>query len=293
MVLGEDFNVDFGVTSGTWPALMREATRSFAPTSSSLGASRRSAARGPPRPDALGRQEDWEASPEGARSRRTSGGTATTNTGRRRGVIVGAHVAGVPVEELLPTAGRRRRRAARWHARVDVAAPPPPPRRPAHDRRPGRSGWSAPTARPPTAVFDAWTSEEVLRRWFHAERDWETPEAAVDLRVGRRACASSCATRAPATSTAAAGATRRSTRPRRLAFTWLWDDADAPGTLIEIDFEEADGVDDRPLHATAACGARRPCARTRAAGAGASTTWRRRWRRADGEHPEVTAIPLT
>jgi uncharacterized protein YndB with AHSA1/START domain len=37
---------------------------------------------------------------------------------------------------------------------------------------------------PAQAVFDAWTSEEVIRRWFHAERDWETSEAEVDLRVG-------------------------------------------------------------------------------------------------------------
>ena len=34
------------------------------------------------------------------------------------------------------------------------------------------------------AVFDAWTSEEVMRRWWHAGRDWETSEAEVDLRVG-------------------------------------------------------------------------------------------------------------
>jgi uncharacterized protein YndB with AHSA1/START domain len=28
---------------------------------------------------------------------------------------------------------------------------------------------------PARAVFEAWTSEEVLRRWWHAEHDWETP----------------------------------------------------------------------------------------------------------------------
>src|SRR5205807_10550772 len=33
-------------------------------------------------------------------------------------------------------------------------------------------------------VFDAWTSPEVMRRWFHVAADWETPEAEVDLRVG-------------------------------------------------------------------------------------------------------------
>ena len=37
---------------------------------------------------------------------------------------------------------------------------------------------------PAQAVFDAWTSEEVIRRWWHAEHDWETSEAEVDLRVG-------------------------------------------------------------------------------------------------------------
>src|ERR1700753_1702841 len=37
---------------------------------------------------------------------------------------------------------------------------------------------------PAEAVFDAWTSETVLRRWFHAGADWETSEAFVDLQVG-------------------------------------------------------------------------------------------------------------
>jgi uncharacterized protein YndB with AHSA1/START domain len=37
---------------------------------------------------------------------------------------------------------------------------------------------------PAEAVFDVWTSEEVIRRWWHAEHDWETTEADVDLRVG-------------------------------------------------------------------------------------------------------------
>ncbi len=40
-------------------------------------------------------------------------------------------------------------------------------------------------AAPAQAVFDAWTSVEVLRRWWHAEHDWETPHPQVDLRVSR------------------------------------------------------------------------------------------------------------
>ena len=35
-------------------------------------------------------------------------------------------------------------------------------------------------------VFDAWTSPEVMRRWFHAFPDWDTPDAEVDLREGGR-----------------------------------------------------------------------------------------------------------
>jgi uncharacterized protein YndB with AHSA1/START domain len=93
---------------------------------------------------------------------------------------------------------------------------------------------------PAQAVFDAWTSEEVLRRWFHAEHDWETPEAAVDLRVGG---AVRVVMRNPDTGVehGGGGLYTEIDPPRRLAFTWLWDDH-ATRTLIEIDFEEADGA---------------------------------------------------
>ena len=63
---------------------------------------------------------------------------------------------------------------------------------------------------PAEAVFDAWTSEEVMRRWWHASHDWETTGAEVDLRVGGR-CAWSCATPMRTWSTAAVGITPRST----------------------------------------------------------------------------------
>ena len=95
-------------------------------------------------------------------------------------------------------------------------------------------------AAPAQAVFDAWTSEEVLRRWFHAERGWETSEAAVDLRVGGEV---RVVMRDPATGAEYGGGGRYAEidPPRRLAFTWLWDDS-GTRTLIELDFEEADGV---------------------------------------------------
>jgi uncharacterized protein YndB with AHSA1/START domain len=95
---------------------------------------------------------------------------------------------------------------------------------------------------PAQAVFDAWTSEEVLRRWFHAEHDWETPEAQVDLRLGG---AVRVVMRDPHKDAEHGGSGRYTEidPPNRLAFTWTWDnDDDGRQTLIELDFEEAAGV---------------------------------------------------
>ena len=93
---------------------------------------------------------------------------------------------------------------------------------------------------PAEAVFDAWTSEEVLRRWWHTEHDWETSEAEVDLRVGG---AVRVVMRDPAKDLAhgGGGTYTEIEPPTRLAFTWIWD-GDTRRTLIEIDFEETDGV---------------------------------------------------
>jgi uncharacterized protein YndB with AHSA1/START domain len=93
---------------------------------------------------------------------------------------------------------------------------------------------------PAHAVFDAWTSEEVLRRWFHAAHDWETSEADVDLRVGG---ALRVVMRDPHKDAEYGGGGRYTEidPPRRLAFTWTWDH-DSRETLIEVDFEERDGV---------------------------------------------------
>jgi uncharacterized protein YndB with AHSA1/START domain len=89
---------------------------------------------------------------------------------------------------------------------------------------------------PAQAVFDAWTSEEVLRRWFHAEHDWETSEAEVDLRVGGEV---RVVMRDPFKDAEYGGGGRYTEidPPRRLAFTWLWDD-NPRRMLIELDFEE-------------------------------------------------------
>jgi uncharacterized protein YndB with AHSA1/START domain len=93
---------------------------------------------------------------------------------------------------------------------------------------------------PARAVFDAWTSEEVLRRWFHAGRDWQTTEAEVDLRVGG---AVRVVMRNPHNDTeyGGGGAYTEIDPPHRLAFTWIWD-GDRTRMLIELEFDENDGI---------------------------------------------------
>ena len=96
---------------------------------------------------------------------------------------------------------------------------------------------------PAPAVFEAFTSPEVMRRWWHAERDWQTSEAEVDLRVGG---AVRVVMRDPERDAeyGGGGTYTEIDPPRRLAFTWLWDDDESrTRMLIEIDFEEStDGV---------------------------------------------------
>ena len=95
-------------------------------------------------------------------------------------------------------------------------------------------------AAPAQRVFDAWTSEEVLRRWWHAEHDWETTEAEVDLRIGG---AIRVVMRDPHNDVeyGGGGTFVEIEPPTRLAFTWLWDGNDTR-MLIELDLEETGGV---------------------------------------------------
>jgi uncharacterized protein YndB with AHSA1/START domain len=92
---------------------------------------------------------------------------------------------------------------------------------------------------PAQAVFDAFTSPEVMRRWWHVEQDWSTAVAEVDLRLGGAVRVVMRA--ADGTEYGGGGVYTEIDPPRRLAFTWLWDDNDAR-QMIEIDFEETDGA---------------------------------------------------
>jgi uncharacterized protein YndB with AHSA1/START domain len=93
---------------------------------------------------------------------------------------------------------------------------------------------------PAERVFDAWTSAEVIRRWWQAEVGWETSAAEVDLRVGG---AVRVVMRDPDKDVEYGGGGHYTEiePPTRLAFTWRWDD-ETLRTLIQIDFEEHDGA---------------------------------------------------
>ena len=92
---------------------------------------------------------------------------------------------------------------------------------------------------PAEAVFDAWTSAEVLRRWFHVAPDWETPEAEVDLSVGGKV---RVAMRRPdGTRFGASGEYTEINRPHRLAMTWTFEDDPSNQQRIELSFSESEG----------------------------------------------------
>ncbi len=89
-------------------------------------------------------------------------------------------------------------------------------------------------------VFDAWTSADVLRRWFHCAPDWDTPEAEVDLRVGGTV---RVVMRKPdGTTVAAHGEYTLIDRPHRLVMVWTFDDHPADEQLIELSFSESEGA---------------------------------------------------
>ena len=87
----------------------------------------------------------------------------------------------------------------------------------------------------PEAVFDAWITPEILARWWGPE-GFTVPEQSHDLRVGgtwRTVMLSPQGERH-----IVSGVYREISRPRRLAFTWAWDQDDGSRgheTLVTIE----------------------------------------------------------
>jgi uncharacterized protein YndB with AHSA1/START domain len=95
-------------------------------------------------------------------------------------------------------------------------------------------------AAPAEEVFDAWTSPEVMRRWFHCQPTWETPVAEVDLRLSGKIRV--VMRRPDGTEAGAQGRFTLIDRPRRLVMTWTFDDDPSNDQLLELTFSESDGA---------------------------------------------------
>jgi uncharacterized protein YndB with AHSA1/START domain len=88
-------------------------------------------------------------------------------------------------------------------------------------------------------VFDAWTSPEVIRRWFRPAPGWTAPKAEVDLRVGGRVRV--VMRGHDGRRVVAGGEYTLIDRPHRLVMTWTFDDDPSREQLIELTFSESGG----------------------------------------------------
>ena len=88
-------------------------------------------------------------------------------------------------------------------------------------------------------VFDAWTNPEVLRRWWVVDPSWRTSQAEVDLRVGG---AYRLAMEDPASGVnrIVCGEYREVARPRRLVYSWAWEEDGRTGheSTVTVEFRQ-------------------------------------------------------
>lgn len=89
-------------------------------------------------------------------------------------------------------------------------------------------------------VFDAWTSPDVMRRWFRCDSAWDTPVAEVDLQVGGKIRV--VMRRPGGTEVEAHGIFTLIDRPHRLVMTWTFDDDPSNEQLLELSFIESKGT---------------------------------------------------
>ena len=108
-------------------------------------------------------------------------------------------------------------------------------------------------AAPRERVFDAWTSPDVLRRWWAAMPNWDTPLAEVDAREGGRYRLSMRTDQGDVHTVS--GEYTQVSPPERLVYTWSWEEgpdaamAGSEHSLVVVDFlEDGDGTLVRLTH---------------------------------------------
>jgi uncharacterized protein YndB with AHSA1/START domain len=90
----------------------------------------------------------------------------------------------------------------------------------------------------PEEVFDAWTSPEVLRRWWRVDPAWRTPEVEVDARAGGAYRLSMEDPEAGRAFTVV-GEYREVRRPELLVYSWAWQEPDGqigPASTVTVEF---------------------------------------------------------
>jgi uncharacterized protein YndB with AHSA1/START domain len=90
----------------------------------------------------------------------------------------------------------------------------------------------------PAEVFDAWTSPEVLRRWWSAYPGWKPSVCSVDLRVGGRFVLGM--RDGDGREHVVEGEYRQVQRPALLRYTWCWQNDELhPGhtSLVTVRFD--------------------------------------------------------
>ena len=94
---------------------------------------------------------------------------------------------------------------------------------------------------PPAAVYEAWTSPELMARWFFAGGDWTT-KAEADLRIGGSYSVAMHASDGKVHTMS--GTYQKLEPPFRLAFTWNADMADGKvrDSLVVIEFLDKAGA---------------------------------------------------
>jgi len=87
-------------------------------------------------------------------------------------------------------------------------------------------------------VFEAWTTPEMLKQWFTASAEYESPLAEVDLRIGGR-FRMAMQHIAKGTTHTATGVYREIKPPDRLVFTWEWEGETVNGqSLVTVELRE-------------------------------------------------------
>lgn len=92
----------------------------------------------------------------------------------------------------------------------------------------------------PATVFEAWTRPEQLRQWS-APEGMDVDPVDVDLRVG--GAYRICMKNPDGSAHTAFGVYREIEPPRRLSYTWAWEEAgdEASETLVTVEFHDRGG----------------------------------------------------